>query len=194
MNEPIRCLVYVQHAERLRYRKMINSSTQLDAVFIADLLEADHSQSDQSIEAILVVLDDFNEETLDLIQNVDSRLEYPMVVFCDSASHETVKAAPLAGVTSVIVDGLSSERLPYILTVAMARHNFESKLRKELTVTRRRLEDRQILEKAKGLLMKQGGIDEETAYQKIRRLAMNENKSLGEVAKNLLSVADLIAS
>ena len=61
-------------------------------------------------------------------------------------------------------------------------------------MTRRRLEDRQILEKAKGLLMKQGGIDEETAYQKIRRLAMNENQSLGDVSRSLLSVADLIAN
>ena len=194
MNEPIRCLVYVKHAERLRYRKMLTSSAQIDATFIGDLAEADQAQHNLGIEAIILVLDHFNESTLSAVHEVESRNEKPVVVFCDTADADIVKAAPKSGITSVVVDGLATERLPYILTVAMARHTFESSLRKELTVTRRRLEDRQLLEKAKGVLMKQGGIDEETAYQKLRRLAMNENKSLGEVARNLLSVADLIAS
>ena len=63
MNEPIRCLVYIQHAERLRYRKLINSSVQLDATFIGDLDEADQVHHNGSIEAIILVLDELDETT-----------------------------------------------------------------------------------------------------------------------------------
>lgn len=55
-----------------------------------------------------------------------------------------------------------------------------------------RLEERKLVERAKGLLMKTQRLDEERAYRTLRRMAMDQNRRIGEVARSLLAMADLL--
>ena len=62
----------------------------------------------------------------------------------------------------------------------------------ELAETSRKLSERKVVEKAKGILMKSRGMDEETAYGTLRKLAMERSQPLAKVAGNLVEMADLL--
>lgn len=62
----------------------------------------------------------------------------------------------------------------------------------ELAAAKLRLEERKLVERAKGLLMKARGLDEESAYHALRRMAMDQNRRIGEVARNLIAMAHLL--
>ena len=66
-------------------------------------------------------------------------------------------------------------------------------LRRELAETRSRLAERKVVEKAKGLLMAQRNLNEEDAYQTLRKLAMDRNQRIGEVARTVVSLLALLS-
>jgi response regulator NasT len=76
--------------------------------------------------------------------------------------------------------------------VAIARFREYQALRDELAKTKLTLEERKIIDRAKGLLMKRQGMDEEGAYQALRKIAMDRSQKLVEVARNVISVMELL--
>ncbi|MBX9819372.1 MAG: ANTAR domain-containing protein, partial [Afipia birgiae] len=97
-----------------------------------------------------------------------------------------------AGVSAYIVDGLKKERIKPILDLCISRFNAFAKLQDELDRTKSALEDRKILDRAKGLLMKAKGLTEEEAYVLIRSTAMREKKKIGEIAQSIVTAAELL--
>lgn len=79
-----------------------------------------------------------------------------------------------------------------ILDLCISRFNAFSKLQDELDRTKSALEDRKILDRAKGLLMKAKGLTEEEAYVLIRSTAMREKKKIGEIAQSIITAAELL--
>ena len=67
-------------------------------------------------------------------------------------------------------------------------------MRAELEETKSALKERKVIEKAKGILMKSRGLDEEAAYALLRRTAMSKGKRIGDIADSLLSAIDLLES
>jgi response regulator NasT len=76
--------------------------------------------------------------------------------------------------------------------VAIARFSETERLRRELESTRANLLERKAVERAKGILMKQRGFDEPQAYHALRKMAMDKNLRIGEVAENVIAVAELL--
>jgi len=95
-----------------------------------------------------------------------------------------------AGVSAYVVDGLSQERVMPIVEVAVARFREFQSLRQELEDTKTKLADRKIIEKAKGVLMRKRQMDEDQAYQFLRKTAMSRNLKLTEVARVLISLEE----
>jgi response regulator NasT len=117
----------------------------------------------------------------------------PIVLFTQEDSREFIYKAVRAGVSSYIVDGLNQNRVGYILEVAVARFSETDRLRRELEDTRANLAERKAVERAKGILMKQRGFDEPQAYHALRKMAMDKNLRIGQVAENVLAVAELLS-
>ncbi len=117
----------------------------------------------------------------------------PIVMFTNDNDTSHVKDAVAAGVSAYIVAGLSSERIRPILDVAMARFQHEQALRQELADTKVELQDRKIIDRAKGMLMQRQGLNEQAAYDKLRKTAMDKSLKVVEVAQRMLDVADLLA-
>jgi response regulator NasT len=90
----------------------------------------------------------------------------PIVMFTNDNDTSHVKDAVAAGVSAYIVAGLSSERIRPILDVAMARFQHEQALRQELADTKVELQDRKIIDRAKGMLMQRQGLNEQAAYDR----------------------------
>lgn len=116
----------------------------------------------------------------------------PIVMFTNDEDTSHVQQAVAAGVSAYIVAGLSPERIRPILDVAMARFRHEQALREELAQARSELQDRKVIDRAKGLLMQRQGLSEQAAYEKLRKTAMDKGLRLAEVAQRMLDVADLL--
>ena len=91
-----------------------------------------------------------------------------------------------------VVDGLSPGRVRSVMEVAMTRFGLMQKLRGELQKAKADLASRKSVERAKGLLMKERGIDEEQAYALLRKLAMDAGRPIGAVATDLLRFAGVL--
>jgi response regulator NasT len=116
----------------------------------------------------------------------------PLIIFTEDSSERTISLAVRAGAAAYIVDGLQAARVPAILQVALVRFEVLAGLRTELSSAQQRLAERKFVERAKGLLMKARGLSEDEAYHTLRRMAMERNRRLGDVAKSVLEMADLL--
>lgn len=142
-----------------------------------------------------MIIVDAESEARDSLEHVvmatrDARR--PIVLFTNDNDTSHVKDAVAAGVSAYIVAGLSPERIRPILEVAMARFEHEQGLRQELAHAKTELQDRKVIDRAKGLLMQRQSLSEKVAYDRLRKAAMDKGLRLGEVAQRMLDAADLL--
>lgn len=116
----------------------------------------------------------------------------PVVIFSEDDCRELIGEVVKAGVSAYIVDGLEASRVQPIIDIAMARHHEIQGLRNELADAKKGLADRKLIDRAKGVLMKRRNISEQEAYQALRKMAMDKNQKMAEVAANVLSAAELL--
>ena len=116
----------------------------------------------------------------------------PIVLFTNDDDTTHVPDAVAAGVSAYVVAGLAPDRIRPILEVAMARFRHEQRLRHELADARSKLQQRKVVERAKGLLMQRQGLSEQQAHEKLRKTAMNRGLKLSEVAQRIVDAADLL--
>ena len=146
-----------------------------------------------SPDVIIIDSDSPTRDTLEHLSFVSAQQPRPIVLFTEDRDNATIQAALKAGVSAYIVAGIQPDRLQPILDVAVARFEQDRALREELRSTQDRLAERKIIERAKGLVMKQKGVDEEEAYRVMRKLAMDRNRRLLEIAQQIIDVSDLLA-
>jgi two-component system, response regulator / RNA-binding antiterminator len=140
----------------------------------------------------VIIVDEQSDAALKKVVAATANARRPIVCFTEDQDPEKMEAAIAAGVSAYVVAGLAAERVKAVLDVALARFKVEQKLREELVETRTRLAERKQIERAKGLLMERHRCSEDEAYRKLRRLAMDKNLKLSEVAQRMLDVADLL--
>lgn len=152
------------------------------------LLRVQHSNPD----VVIIDLEAPGRDTLDSLQTVQSTAPRPIVMFTQDDNGATIARATRAGVSAYVVDGLSTKRVRPILDAAIERFQQFRQLTEELAKTKAQLEERKVIDKAKGILMQQRGMNEHEAYKALRSLAMSSNKRLVEVAESVLSAAKLL--
>lgn len=143
-----------------------------------------------------VVLVDLTSPTRDMIEELTlatAPLDRPVAMFVDKSDDNLTRAAIEAGVSAYVVDDLRPDKLKPVMAAAIARFNMFRRMREELTETKRALEERKVLDRAKGLLMKARRIDEEAAYALLRKTAMDRGKKISEVAQALVTASDLLS-
>jgi response regulator NasT len=113
-------------------------------------------------------------------------------MFVDQSDKASIEAAVDAGVSAYIVGGLRKERIKNILDLCISRFNSFARLRDELERARTALEERKMIDRAKGILMTAKNLTEEAAYALLRKTAMNESKKIAEVAQSVVTAAELL--
>lgn len=142
-----------------------------------------------------IVLIDVDNPTRDMLEELtlaSGPLDRPVAMFVSGNSDGLAEAAIEAGVSAYVVDGLEPSRMKAVMDTAIARFTVVRQMREELAETRRALEERKIIDRAKGLLMKARGIDEEAAYALLRKTAMNQGRRVADVAEALVTAAGLL--
>ena len=127
-------------------------------------------------DVIFIDLENPNRDMLEHVFQLTRAVGRPIAMFVDRSDTASIEAAVEAGVSAYIVDGLRKERVKPILDMAVSRFNAFSRLQRELADARSALEERKIVERAKGILMKMRQMSEEEAFALLRQTAMNEKK------------------
>jgi response regulator NasT len=143
-------------------------------------------------DVIIIASESPTRDTLEQLAFVTERRPRPVVLFTVDRAGSTIAAALRAGVSAYIVDGVDPDRLKPILDVAVARFEQERALRDELRDARDRLAARKVIERAKGVVMREKGIGEDEAFALMRKLAMDRNRRLDEIAQQILDVTGLL--
>ena len=143
-------------------------------------------------DVILIDLESPSRDVLEQMFMVSRSVARPVAMFVDRSDKEMIDAAIEAGVSAYIVNGLHKDRVKPILDTTISRFNAFAKLRKELETVKSALEDRKVIDRAKMLVMRAKSIPEEQAYALMRQVAMNENKKIAEVARSILTAAELL--
>jgi response regulator NasT len=178
-------------------RRAILETGLKDAGFVnVIVLDATHALLDRIYkidpDVILIDLENPSRDVLEQMFQVSRIVRRPIAMFVDQSDRSTIEAAIDAGVSAYIVDGLKRERVRPILDMTVMRFRAFDKLRAELEETKSALKDRKIIDKAKGILMKTRGIDEDAAYALLRKTAMDQNRRIADVAERLVSAFDLL--
>ncbi|MGQ0564339.1 MAG: ANTAR domain-containing response regulator [Gemmobacter sp.] len=142
----------------------------------------------------IVLIDVANpfRDVLEDLALVSGPMERPVAMFVDRSDEQLTRAAIEAGISAYVVDGLQPERIKPILDAAIARFHMFQKMRAELAATKAALEDRKIIDRAKAILMKARGIDEEAAYALLRKAAMDQKRRVADIAQQLVMAAGLL--
>ena len=145
-------------------------------------------------DVIIIDMEMPDRDTLEQLYTINQDQPRPIVMFADNSESDVIEAAVKAGVSAYVVDGLNTERVKPIMDVAIARFREFQALREELEQTKSTLADRKLIDKAKGIIMKQRGMDEAEAYKSLRKMAMDSNKRISEIAKDVIAIAELLGS
>ena len=122
---------------------------------------------------------------------VSRAVRRPVAMFVDQSDTASIEASVDAGVSAYIVGNLQKERIKSILDLTISRFNAFARLQSELDRAKSALEERKVIDRAKGILMKAKNLTEEQAYALLRKTAMNENKKIAEVAQSVITAAEL---
>ena len=143
-------------------------------------------------DIIVIDLENPSRDVLEQMFQVSRAVRRPISMFVDQSDAASIQASVDAGVSAYIVDGLKKERIKPILDLCVSRFNAFSKLQDELDRTKHALEERKVIDRAKGILMKVKGLTEEEAYVLMRSTAMREKKKIGEIAQSILTASELL--
>jgi response regulator NasT len=143
-------------------------------------------------DIIVMDLENPSRDSLEQMFQVSRAVRRPIAMFVDQSDAASIQASVDAGVSAYIVDGLKKERIKPILDLCVSRFNAFSRLQDELDRTKHALEERKVIDRAKGILMKLKGLTEEEAYVLMRSTAMREKKKIGEIAQSILTASELL--
>jgi response regulator NasT len=144
-------------------------------------------------DVVIVDLESPDRDMLEHMTVLNQHIPKPVIMFAEQGDSNTIDRAIRAGVSAYVVDGLNPDRVRPIIDVAVARFREFQALREELQTTRTRLADRQVIEKAKALLIQHRNMGEDEAYHAMRKLAMDRSQRLVDVANDIISVLDLLS-
>jgi len=143
-------------------------------------------------DIIVIDLENPSRDSLEQMFQVSRAVRRPIAMFVDQSDSAMIQASVDAGVSAYIVDGLKKERIKPILDLCVSRFNAFARLQDELDRTKNALEERKVIDRAKGILMKLKGLTEEEAYVLMRSTAMREKKKIGEIAQSILTASELL--
>lgn len=142
-------------------------------------------------DIIIFNLDTPSKKLLADLQTLNHQFAVPVIMFVSDGRIDIINQAINAEVSAFIVDGFEPKRINNIINVAVARFKHQQSLKNALEAACAKLEDRKQIDRAKAILIKTQNYSEDEAYHTLRKLAMDRNITLGEMAKNVVAMSEL---
>lgn len=164
-----------------------------DILVIGDTAKLSSKVMAAQADVVLIDVANPSRDVLEELTVASDPMNRPVALFVDEDKEGLAKVAVENGISAYVVNGLTADRLRPVLDAAIARFNMVGRMRTELVQAKRALEERKVIDRAKGLLMKARKIDEEAAYALLRRTAMDQGRKVVDVAQALVTAADLLS-
>lgn len=143
--------------------------------------------------AVLVIgRDAVDRALLDTLSALERSARGPVVLFTEDARSESIHAAVAAGVDSYVVVGVNGSRVRAAIELASANHGSARQLKQQLDEARSALEERKLVEKAKGIVMKRKRLGEAEAHAFLRQRAMQRGERMARVAATIIEAEDMM--
>ncbi|HEX5436414.1 MAG TPA: response regulator [Gemmatimonadaceae bacterium] len=129
---------------------------------------------------------------LEAAQRIHDEQPVPIIIVTAYSDAEILADASKLPVFHYLVKPVSSAQLAAAIAVADARHRAWMTQCAESTDLRKRLEDRKVIERAKGILMEREGVSEGAAYKILQRTSQSRNMTMADLSRSLLAAEDLM--
>jgi response regulator NasT len=192
-DKPLRVLVVDQNVTRASIiEEGLREAGLHDVVVVRDMQNLLRRIVDADPDVIFIDLENPNRDVLEQMFQVSRSVHRPVAMFVDSSDASMIAAAVDAGVGAYVVDGLRRERVKPILDMCVSRFNAFNRLRDELDKTRQELDERKLIDRAKGILMRKRKLSEQDAYALLRKTAMDASLRMAEVAQSVITAEQLL--
>ena len=142
-----------------------------------------------------IVLMDLGNPSRDMLEEyfaVSRALARPIAMFVDESDEESIAASVDAGVSAYVVDGLAAHRIRPSLDLGVRRFNAFARLQADLDEANGKLAERDMIDKAKRILMDSRGFSEPQAYAELRKTAMNQGRRIADIADAVVTAHSLM--
>lgn len=143
-------------------------------------------------DMLVMDIEEINENIINLVTELHDLRPHPFAMFAEHGSGQYIESAINAGITALVVNGFNECRISSIMEVALARHKYNRQLQEQVERVRHSLMERKLIDRAKGIIMQHRKLTEDDAYKSMRKLAMDRNQKLVDVAKNIIEVSELL--
>ena len=158
-------------------------------VILADTSSLSRRIAEMDPDVVLIDVADPSRDVIEDMAVATSPKERAVALFAPGGD---MRAAIEAGVSAYVAEDIRPEVLRPVIDLAIAQFGTVRRLRLELETTRRALEERKLIDRAKGILMRARGLSEDEAYALLRKTAMDQKKKMAEVAGALVTAAGLL--
>jgi response regulator NasT len=162
---------------RLGFEVIGEGASGAEAVHLAQKLKPD-------VLFLAVGLPDM--DGLTVAAHILETLPIPILILSSHLDQELIRRAKEGGVMAYLPKPLREEELLPAIELAISRFEEFNALRKENADLKRILEDRKLIERAKGILMERERISEQQAFARIQKTSMNTRRSMAEIAQAIL--------
>ncbi|AKL97746.1 ANTAR domain-containing response regulator [Endomicrobium proavitum] len=139
-----------------------------------------------------LVISDYNLSDmtgLDLAKSVEDSRTCPIIVLANAAQSEYVEelkrdSLDIFCITKPVNAAVLNHMVALVLRLSRKMQEYES----QVDSLKNQLEDRKIIDRAKGILMSKFNMSEDAAYKELRKKAMNASKTLGQIAKTIVDM------
>ncbi len=159
---------------------------------LKDTINLDDACSKLQPDVVIIDTDSPSRDTLENICVMTMNDPRPIMMFTHDGDKEQIKLATQAGVCAYVVGNLPNDRLQPVIDAAIARFEEFKHLRTALSEANAKLSERKVIERAKGLIMKQRNIDENEAYNMLRKMAMEKHMRIADLSEQIMGAAQLL--
>ncbi|CAH0991579.1 putative transcriptional regulatory protein pdtaR [Sinobacterium norvegicum] len=192
-SQAISVILIDQDSSRATILKKALNFAHFDIVASLDSCEGLQSIiSTSAADLIVIGIDSPDQSTLKQLAVLTKKRPTPVVMFAEKDTPNIIANVVDAGVNAYVVNDIQAERIKAIIDVAVARFHAQRRLLTELESAKNQLQERKIIDRAKGILMQQRSLSESDAFAAIRSMAMDKGISLSVVASNIIDIFSLL--
>lgn len=183
----MRLLLVDRQSARLATLQAVISDAGFDVVgVVSDDVDLYAAVERLTPDAIIVGADSPSRDVLEDVATLGRAYPKPLLMLSSRDDRRLMSEASDAGIAAYVMEGLSPLLVRSLVDVAVGQFRQMQKLRQELADTRETLADRQVIDRAKCLLMENRGLGEQAAYRELRQAAMNQALPMVEIARQIM--------
>jgi response regulator NasT len=130
------------------------------------------------------------KDGIEVAEEANRERQVPVILVSAHHDADLIVRAGADHIMAYLIKPIKQADLETAIFLAMLRFEHFQKLRQEAASLRQALEDRKVIERAKGIIMKRARLDESEAFRRLQRLASDRNHRLVDVAQSILAAEE----